>query len=86
MEVRDIITITSENTTTNTNSRSKRGKTETYSSIMQKLACTVKVAIKVDMSKAYDRVRWDFLRAVMIRMGFPDRFVNLIMQCVRTVS
>lgn len=46
----------------------------------------VRVAIKTDMIKAYDRIRWDFLRAVLSKMGFPESFIGLIMQCVETVS
>lgn len=38
------------------------------------------------MNKAYDRVKWDFLEEVMIRMGFFNRLIFLIMSCVRTVS
>ncbi|XP_074301449.1 uncharacterized protein LOC141632838 [Silene latifolia] len=45
-----------------------------------------KVAFKVDMSKAFDRVKWDFLQAVLLKFGFPERLVNLIMSCVSTVS
>jgi len=43
-------------------------------------------AIKLDMSKAYDRVEWHFLRDMMARMGFSEQWINLIMGCVTTVS
>lgn len=42
-------------------------------------------AIKLDMSKAYDRVEWCFSRNIMRRIGFDDRWVNLIMECVTSV-
>ncbi|XP_052486336.1 uncharacterized protein LOC128041067 [Gossypium raimondii] len=44
------------------------------------------MAIKLDMSKAYDRVEWAFLKEVMIRMGFAKEWVVLIMRCISTVS
>ncbi|KAL9690838.1 hypothetical protein QQ045_011249 [Rhodiola kirilowii] len=43
-------------------------------------------SIKVDMSKAYDRVEWSFLEQVMERMGFTDKWINRVMLCVRTVT
>uniref|UniRef100_A0A453H898 Reverse transcriptase domain-containing protein n=1 Tax=Aegilops tauschii subsp. strangulata TaxID=200361 RepID=A0A453H898_AEGTS len=43
------------------------------------------VAVKADMSKAYDRVEWDFLEAMMIKLGFTRAWVNIIMKCVSTV-
>jgi hypothetical protein len=43
-------------------------------------------AIKLDMIKAYDRVEWLFLKDMMIKMGFERRWIDLIMNCVSTVS
>jgi hypothetical protein len=44
------------------------------------------IGIKLDMSKAYDRVEWAFLEAMMRQMGFFARWINLIMGFIRTVS
>jgi hypothetical protein len=44
------------------------------------------MGIKLDMSKAYDRVEWDFLEAVMHRLRFEAKWVNLVMKCIRTVT
>jgi hypothetical protein len=43
-------------------------------------------AIKLDMTKAYDRVEWNYLWSIMTQMGFNDRWVNLIMRCVELVK
>jgi hypothetical protein len=43
-------------------------------------------AVKLDMHKAYDRVEWGFLKDMMTRLGFDQRWINLIMSCVTTVN
>ena len=44
------------------------------------------IAVKLDIRKAYDRVEWNFLEAVMHRLGFSDRWISIVMMCVTTVS
>ena len=44
------------------------------------------VALKLDVSKAYDRVEWSFLEHIMLRIGFSCRWVELIMSCITSVS
>ncbi|VFQ94140.1 unnamed protein product [Cuscuta campestris] len=42
--------------------------------------------IKLDITKAYDTVSWRFLEDVMLALGFPSRFVALVMECVTSAS
>ncbi|KAA3456039.1 reverse transcriptase [Gossypium australe] len=44
------------------------------------------MAIKLDMSKAYDRVEWNFVKEIMIRMGFANGWIETIMECITSVS
>lgn len=42
--------------------------------------------INLTMNKAYDRIEWSFLRAILCKMGCSEWWVHLVLQCVITVS
>lgn len=45
-----------------------------------KRACKLRCcALKLDMKKVYDRVEWDYLRAIMLRLGLHRSFMDMIM-------
>jgi hypothetical protein len=44
------------------------------------------MAVKFNMSKAYDRVEWRFLEGVMRKIGFAKRWIHMVMTCVTSVT
>jgi hypothetical protein len=41
--------------------------------------------LKLDLTKAYDRVEWVYIEEVLDRLGFQRQWVQWIMQCVTTI-
>ena len=41
--------------------------------------------LKLDMSKAYDSIEWDFLKAITRKMGFASSWIELISICISSV-
>ena len=44
------------------------------------------IVVKLDMSKAYDRVEWAFLEEIMRKLGFEERWITLMMAFMKLVS
>ncbi|XP_074314431.1 uncharacterized protein LOC141649645 [Silene latifolia] len=40
------------------------------------------MAIKIDLEKAYDRLRWSFIYDTLSDMGFPRLIIDVVMECV----
>ena len=44
------------------------------------------MAFKLDMSKAYDRVKWGCVEKIMLKMGFHTHWVEIMIRCVQFVT
>ena len=44
------------------------------------------MVVKLDISKAYNRLEWGFLRSIMLKLGLDRRWVNMAMEIVTTAS
>lgn len=44
------------------------------------------MAIKLDLQKAYDKVSWEFIHAVLLHLGFSEVFSKWIQYCISSVN
>ena len=44
------------------------------------------MGLKIDIETAYDKIEWSFLKMVMTNFGFPQIWIQWMMQCVTTTS
>ena len=57
---------------------------EVLHSVKTKNRCAF--VLKLDLSKAFDRVDWTYVRLILIQIGVPLLTVNWIMGCLSTVN
>ena len=43
------------------------------------------VVLKIDLSKAYDRVSWNYLRVILSKMGFASDFISCVMSSLSSI-
>eukprot|EP00253_Pinus_taeda_P014598 PITA_14598 len=44
------------------------------------------ILLKIDLSKAFDRVSWLYLKMILIHLGFPHSYISWIMACITSPS
>lgn len=44
------------------------------------------LCLKIDLHKAYDKINGEFVRHMLMAMGFPPQFANLIYECISNPS
>ncbi|KAK2394877.1 hypothetical protein QL285_056661 [Trifolium repens] len=44
------------------------------------------LALKIDISKAYDKADWEFMRGMLERLGFSEKWVHWMILCLSSVN
>ncbi|KAM1923350.1 hypothetical protein ACFX15_021275 [Malus domestica] len=53
---------------------------------LRKIMTKFELAMKIDINKAYDRIKWDFLKTFMVRIKFHMWWINMVKGCVSFVD
>ena len=44
------------------------------------------LVLELDLTKAFDRVNWSFIRLILLQIGMPLEGINWIMGCITSVN
>ena len=44
------------------------------------------MTIKLDMSRAFDRLEWSFFKQMLRHLGFNEKWISLMMECVKSFT
>lgn len=72
-------------------SRSIMDNALTAFEVLHHMRCKTKekigeVALKLDISKAFDSVNWSYLKAILFKMGFSSQWTSWMMMCITSVE
>lgn len=59
---------------------------EVFHSMRRKSGNKGWMAIKIDLEKAYDRLKWSFIKDTLVDVGIPEKIVNLVWHCISSSS
>lgn len=59
---------------------------EIVHSMKRKKGSTGWMVMKLDLEKAYDRLRWDFIDDTLSDIGFPNCIRRVIMNCISSAE
>lgn len=59
---------------------------ELFSDFNRKKGHLGAMAVKLHLEKAYDFLDWNYIKAVLSKFGFCGTWINLIMECITSVS
>lgn len=44
------------------------------------------MTVKIDLEKAYNKMRWEFVRDTLKELGFDQHFINIIWHCMASCA